>query len=156
MDNKRILAAVAAATLIATPFIGVWEGKRNDPYKDIVGVWTVCYGETRVAMKSYSDKECLTMLNEGVEDFAEPVLQMTPTLVDKPYAAAAATSLAYNIGIGAYKTSTVRKKFLRGDIRGGCDGLLAWSKARVKGKLVTVKGLLNRRNAERTICMKDA
>ena len=39
-----------AALLLAIPFIGGWEGKSNDPYNDIVGVKTVCYGETRVEL----------------------------------------------------------------------------------------------------------
>ena len=31
-------AALAAMVAIATPFVGSWEGKRNTPYLDSVGV----------------------------------------------------------------------------------------------------------------------
>lgn len=148
-------AAIAAALLIAAPFIGKWEGKRNDPYKDIAGIPTVCYGETRVTMRHYSDEECTEMLNKAVKAFAEPVLKLTPTLSTKPYALAAATSLSYNIGIGAYSTSTARKRFNSGNIAGGCSALKFWDKARVKGKLTTVKGLQNRRADEYKLCLKD-
>jgi len=155
MSKRKPIAAITAALLIATPFIGNWEGKRNDPYKDIAGVATVCYGETRVPMRRYTDAECTEMLEEAVSEFAAPVLKATPTLEGKPYALAAATSLAYNIGLGSYSGSTARKRFLKGDIRGGCSALRFWDKARVNGRLQTVKGLANRRAAEYSVCVKD-
>jgi len=155
MSKRKPIAALAATLLIATPFIGTWEGKVNDPYKDIAGIPTVCYGETRVPMRRYTDAECKEMLEEAVSEFAAPVLKATPTLADKPYALAAATSLAYNIGVGSYNGSTARKRFLKGDIKGGCSALRFWDKARVNGKLQTVKGLANRRTAEYNICVKD-
>jgi lysozyme len=37
---------------IAVPFIAQEEGKRNKAYKDIVGVWTICYGSTRVSAQA--------------------------------------------------------------------------------------------------------
>lgn len=152
---KKRTATLVAALLIATPFIGTWEGKENDPYKDIAGITTVCYGETRVPMRRYSDAECKAMLEKAVEGFAAPVLEATPTLEGKQYALAAATSTAYNIGLKSYNGSTARKRFLAGDIKGGCSALRLWDKARVNGKLQTVKGLVNRRTAEYNICVKD-
>lgn len=155
MAKGKPVAAIAAALLIATPFIGKWEGKRNDPYKDIAGIQTVCYGETRVPMRKYTDAECTEMLDKAVREFAEPVLKLTPTLADKPYALAAATSLAYNIGITAYGNSTARKRFVQGNIAGGCAGIKLWDKSRINGKLQTVKGLVNRRADEYKLCMRS-
>lgn len=154
LNNNVLRAAVAASLIFSVPFIGTWEGKRNDPYKDIVGVSTVCYGETRVEMKHYTDAECKEMLAKAAEKYAEPVLQLTPTLVDKPEMLAAATSLAYNVGIGNYTNSSARKRFNLKNFRGGCAGIKLWDKARVNGKLQTVKGLVNRRAAEYNLCMK--
>jgi len=144
---------LAAALLIATPFIAEHEGKRNDPYKDIAGVPTVCYGETRVKMKHYTDKECSDMLNEAVKEFAEPIVKDVPSLAFNPYQLAAATSLSYNIGMGAWKGSTVRKKFIAGDYKAACNGFYAWRNIRVKGKLVESKGLVNRRKKETELCL---
>jgi hypothetical protein len=43
-----LIAVVGAcAAAIMTPLVAGWEGKRNDPYLDIVAVQTVCYGKTR-------------------------------------------------------------------------------------------------------------
>lgn len=146
----------AAALLLATPFIAGWEGKSNDPYKDIVGVTTVCYGETRVKMRRYTDAECKDMLNKAVEEFMVPVLEMTPTLKDRPYELAAATSLAYNIGLANYKISSVRKQFNLGNYTQACQNFKLWNKARRLGKLVVVKGLVNRRAKETELCLQGS
>ena len=141
--------ATAAAVPVAVAIIAPWEGKSNDPYRDIVNVPTVCYGETRVEMRRYSDAECLAMLNKAVEGFANKVLQCTPILASHPYQLAAATSLAYNIGIGAYCRSTAARLFNSGDLRSGCNAMTLWNKA--GGRVV--QGLVNRRKAERELCM---
>jgi lysozyme len=149
--HKRLVAiAGTSAAALMLAIVPPWEGKRNDPYQDIVGVWTVCYGETRVPMRRYSDAECDEMLAQGLGDFAQGVLKRNPNLRDRPNQLAAATSLAYNIGVGAYNHSTVARRFDAGDWRGGCDAILMWNKA--GGKVV--RGLVNRRNHEREICLK--
>lgn len=140
---------IAAALLIAVPLIAKWEGKRNDPYLDIVGVPTVCYGETRVSMRRYSDGECTVMLQKAVAGFAEPVAKCTPNIAGRPHQLAAATSLAYNIGIGAYCRSTADRRFDAGDIKGGCAAIKFWNKA--GGRVV--QGLANRRADEYRLCM---
>lgn len=154
--TKVVGGGSAAALLIATPFIAGWEGKSNDPYKDIVGINTVCYGETRVEMKRYTDEECKAMLAEAVKGFMKPVAEMTPLIADRPYELAAATSLAYNIGLGNYKISSVRKQFNLGNFKQGCNNFTLWNKARRAGKLVVVKGLVNRRAAEVKLCLKGS
>ncbi|MFK4794684.1 lysozyme [Sphingobium sp. ZW T5_29] len=140
---------IAAAMLLAVPLIAKWEGKRNDPYRDIVGVKTVCYGETRVQMRRYSDAECTAMLHEAVKGFAEPVARCTPMIADRPYQLAAATSLAYNIGINAYCRSTADRRFDAGDFKGGCKAITRWTMA--GGRVV--QGLVNRRADEYRLCV---
>lgn len=149
MRKPFIGASIGASLILATPFIAGWEGKRNDPYRDIGGVQTVCYGETRVKMKRYSDKECLEMLDKAVGEFAEKVVEINPILANRPIQLAAATSLAYNIGINAYRGSTVARRFNSGDTKGACEAFKMWRM--VKGKVS--KGLVNRRQAEYTLCM---
>ena len=122
-----LIGTGAAGLLIAT--VGAWEGKRNDPYRDIVGVWTVCYGETNVSMRRYSDAECKAMLSDSLADYAGPVLARNPELRGHDAQTVAATSLAYNIGVSAYRRSTVAKRFSAGNWRGACDAFLSWSYA---------------------------
>lgn len=137
---------------LAVPMIAQYEGKSNDPYKDIAGVMTVCYGETRVKMKRYTDKECTDMLSKATGEFGEGVLKTNPALINYPYQWAAATSLAYNIGLGNYKSSTVARKFNANDFKGACDSFKSWNKIRKGGKLVESQGLTNRRQKEMRIC----
>lgn len=144
--GKVVGGAGAAALLLAT--VALFEGKRNDPYYDSVGVLTVCYGETRVQMRRYNDAECQEMLADGVSGFAQNVLKRNPELKDRPNQLVAATSLAYNIGVGAYSRSTVARRFSAGDFKGACDAFLMWSKA--GGKPI----LLKRRQQERALCYK--
>ena len=150
MDKQKIVGgAVGAALAVSVPLIARWEGKRNDPYYDIVGVRTVCYGETRVEMRRYTDAECTDMLRKAVAQYQAAVLKCTPTLADWPYQLAAATSLAYNIGPAAYCGSQAAARFRAGDFKGACDAFLSWRNA--GGKFS--QGLYNRRVDERRICL---
>lgn len=149
--GRKTLAGTigTAAAAAAIAMVAGWEGKRNDPYQDIVGVWTVCYGETKVAMRRYSDAECRDMLDASLVGYAEPVLARNPGLRDRPSQLAAAVSLTYNIGAANYRRSTVARRFDAGNWRGACDAFLMWNRA--GGRVV--KGLDNRRRAERKLCL---
>ena len=151
LDPKAASAAVAAMLAIATPLVATWEGYSAKPYLDVIGKKTVCFGETRVEMREYTKAECTAMLNDGVGEFAWGVAKRNPELVGHPNQWAAATSLAYNAGLANYNRSTVAKRFSAGNWRGACDALLAWNRA--GGRVV--KGLVRRREAERTVCLKD-
>ena len=56
-------------------------------------------------------------------------------------------SLAYNIGIGAFKESTLLKKFNLGDYKGAAAQFNVWNKG--GGKVM--QGLMNRRAVERKL-----
>ena len=146
--NKPLVGA-SVATALAVGIIAPWEGKKNDPYRDIVGVFTVCYGETRVPMRRYTDEECKEMLIKAVSEFQSGVLACTPNLYNRPHQLAAATSLSYNIGTSAYCRSTVARRFNAGDFRGACEGFIAWRYAGGK----EVRGLVNRRKDETRLCL---
>lgn len=142
---KTVGGAGIAAAL--TALVLAWEGQSNDPYRDLVGVWTVCAGETNVPMRRYSDAECEAMLADSLATYANDVKRLTPHLRGNQLIAA--TSLSYNIGVSAYARSTVRRRFNAGDLRGGCDAFLMWTKAGGR----EIKGLRKRREAERKICL---
>ena len=152
MRGQVIAGAVGAAVAIATPFIAGWEGKRNLTYNDVVGIPTVCYGRTGDAAipgKRYTDEQCKVMLREDVQKYMGYVRRCTP-LVSDPHQLAAATSLTFNIGGAAYCRSTVARRFNDGDNKGACDAFLMWRFAGGR----EIPGLLNRRKAERALCLK--
>jgi lysozyme len=147
-----LLGAACCAVLV--PTVQRWEGKENAPYRDIVGVWTVCYGDTKNVKPGdrQSDAQCLGRLERQLLAHAKPVLACVPQLKGKPNAAAASVSLAYNVGVTAFCRSTVAKRLRAGDMANACNAFLMWNKAGGRA----VKGLTRRRHAEREICLKDA
>jgi lysozyme len=64
-------------------------------------------------------------------------------------------SFIYNVGIGAFTKSTLRKKILLNPndptIK---DEFMKWNKATVGGKLTVLKGLTRRRTAEAELYFK--
>ena len=143
MKNKVVGVVAASVIALSTPFIAKWEGVSLVAYKDIVGVPTVCYGETRdVTMKdSYTKQECQDMLKVAVEDYYNK-LKPYMTNPDIPVGVQASLlELAYNVGIGAAGKSTMMKLANQGKYEQACKELDKWVKAG-GGK---VKGLVNRR-----------
>jgi len=64
-------------------------------------------------------------------------------------------SFVYNVGIGAFTKSTLRKKILLNpNDQSIKDEFLKWNKATVDGKLIELKGLTKRRTAEAELYFK--
>jgi lysozyme len=151
-----IVGALAATSLFAT--VPEHEGTRYKAYKDIAGVWTVCQGDTNDVHPSLIEtpEGCRQRLERQLVIHAKGVMACTPRLEEegRDWQRAAATSLAYNIGVGAYCRSSIDKYFDTAQWKRGCDNFLAWNKARVNGVLRPVGGLTRRRIDERNLCLK--
>lgn len=70
-------AIAIASTLITGPTgnDGL-EGVRYDPYQDVVGVWTVCYGHTGKDImlgKKYTEAECRALLSKDLNAVARQI-----------------------------------------------------------------------------------
>lgn len=148
-------SADAAFLKLAVPFIGRWEGLRLDAYLDIVGVPTVCYGETKgVSLgDSYTKAECDAMFSKEVLDYRDRLRSAftSATLASRMTLErdVAYTSLAYNVGVAGTAKSTAVRRLNQSDIAGGCTALGWWNKA--GGRVV--RGLVNRRSEEVELCM---
>ncbi|GEF86371.1 phage lysozyme [Escherichia coli O145:H28] len=117
--------AVAIASVLITGPGGNdgLEGVSYIPYKDIVGVWTVCHGHTGKDImpgKTYTEAECKALLNK---DLATVARQINPYInVDIPETTRGALySFVYNVGAGNFRTSTLLRKINQGDIKSACD-----------------------------------
>ena len=125
-----------------------FEGCRLHAYQDIVGVWTIGWGETlgvvegMVWTQEYADAR----LRQRAGQFMLATIARCPQLLlEPPERIAACTSLAYNIGVGAFGASSVSRKTKRKDYQGAGDSILLWNKA--GGKVV--RALDIRRHLER-------
>ncbi|ELL0384719.1 lysozyme [Salmonella enterica] len=156
--RKSVLAAVgggaiAIASVLITGPTGNdgLEGVRYKPYRDVVGIWTVCYGHTGndiMIGKTYTESECKALMNKDLNTVAR---QINPYIkVPIPETTRGALySFVYNVGAGNFKTSTLLHKINQGDIKGACEQLRRWTYAGGK----QWKGLITRREIEREVCM---
>ena len=119
-------------------------------YLDAVKVPTACDGITRgVRMgQTYTPAQCTVLLERELIEMATHVVACVPALYGRPNQAAAAVSLAYNIGWPRFCKSTVARRFNAGQWAAGCDALTMWNKA--GGKVL--RGLVLRRERERALC----
>jgi len=150
------VAAYDAAFLeMAVPFIGGWEGLRLEAYLDVVGVPTVCYGETKGVKlgDSYSKAECDAMLAREViayRDNLRPAFSEDTMALRMPLKRDVAfTDLAYNVGVARSAKSTAVKRLNKADIAGACDAM-GWFN-RAGGRVL--RGLINRRSAASVLCL---
>lgn len=158
--GKAVLGMTAAGALSLKLLISPWEGRVYVPYKDPIGVWTVCDGHTgpdiRIG-KVYNDTECDALAVEDVnkheEGFANCVWNYDQ-LTD--HTKAAFISFTYNNGVARACGSTLAKKVRAGDIKGACYELERWVFAGGR----KFQGLMNRRFlgdeyrvSERTMCL---
>lgn len=154
--NPKLIATMGGIGF-ATLFLGglaQWEGKENIGYLDIASIPTACYGDTHNVKvdQFYPDAECERRLEDQALKHVAPLKVCMPGL--KGYQLVAFGSHAYNFGPRATCNSTFAKHYRAGNVKAACNGLLAWNKARVKGKLQVVRGLTNRRQWEREICLR--
>jgi lysozyme len=157
---SRILLVPAAAAA-CTGLIGGFEALRTDAYRDIVGIPTICWGETQgVRMGDHKTvAECNTIFARRLDEFASHVEACVPSTVTMPVERYSAhVSLAYNLGWDGYCSSAVARLQNAGDVRGACDALPRYNKVG-KGKapnrvFVVSKGLVRRRAEERALCLK--
>lgn len=150
LKQKLTVLVSAGATAIALTVVAHFEGVRYEPYEDVGGVLTVCYGHTGkdiITNKIYSEEECYELLEADFQRTKLQVDKLVKVPIDE-YTKAALYSFAFNVGTGAFAKSTMLKKLNAGDKYGACEELKKWVYA--GGKVW--RGLVNRREAEAAIC----
>jgi lysozyme len=151
MANKPKIAGLSAAGIAALfALASHWEGQKTVAYQDIVGVWTVCSGETRGVKKgdTYTPAQCNDMLKKAVAQYDTALLPCIKQELTQGQRVALA-DLAYNVGTGAVCKSTALRLMNEGKKVEGCAALLNWSYAGGK----QIQGLLNRRKDDQKICL---
>ena len=134
------------AIQIAIPLIAGFESCRLTAYLDIGGIPTVgfgCTGPDITINTVWTQAQAWTQLVARVQDLAKRVGSLvTVELTDHQFAAI--LSLAYNIGIGNFASSTMLKDINAGNLADVPHQFWRWNL--VAGKVS--QGLVNRRNAE--------
>ena len=130
-----------------------FEGFSNKPYICPAGYPTIGYGTvfkpdgTKVTMEDAPISKELAeewLLHELRNNYMAGVLRASPVLISNPNALAAMTDFAYNLGVGRYRGSTLRRKINQQDWDGAKEQLMRWVLAGGR----KMPGLVRRRQAE--------
>jgi len=123
INRNKILAFFGTGVLatVASLLIGL-EDAQDTPYKDGVGITTVCVGSTANGpakapidkSKVYTAKECADRLRADLTPTYDAVRKLVKIPVSD-LETAAYTSLTFNIGITAFSNSTLLKLLNSGD-----------------------------------------
>lgn len=189
--NRLVLAGASGALAVVSayliiPFEGevVNENGNHVVYKDIVGINTACWGQTGADLDgrkpstgvTYTQEYCEKWYIKELSTYNEQMKRNVKVALTD-YEEIAYTSFVWNVGLGAWNSSTLLKKLNAGDREGACKQILVWNKAtfdirgaerqRASGEVCTakssqpgkysctVKGLTNRRVAEYQVCMNN-
>ena len=132
-------------------FLKAWEGLPGgkpalEAYDDGGGVWTIGYGHTHGVKPG--DVCSAEMANDWLEaevDECWHAIDHGIAVTLAQHEMDALTSLAYNIGVGAFLTSTLLRRLNSGDFGSAAEEFPRW--CRDNGRIVP--GLVKRRAAER-------
>jgi lysozyme len=123
------------------------EGCELTAYQDSVGVWTIGYGHTGPDVSAglrITQDQAEALLRQDLEKFQDGVDDLLGAdTSDNQFGAM--VSLAFNIGLGHFKTSSVLREHNAGHTQTAADAFLLWNKAGGK----ELKGLTRRRAEER-------
>jgi lysozyme len=133
-----------------------FEGKRLVAYQDSVGVWTIGFGTIKYPngqrVKSgdtCTDSQAETYLKNDLVKFENAINKLIKVKLNQNQFDALA-SFTYNLGETNLANSTLLKKINAKDFKGAADEFLKWVNAGGK----RLQGLINRRNAERSLFLK--
>jgi GH24 family phage-related lysozyme (muramidase) len=134
-----------------------FEGLELVAYQDAVGVWTIGYGHTSMAgppevipgMK-ITEAEAEKILRQDLNYFEQGV-EAAVAIATNPDQFSAMVSFAFNVGVTAFRDSTLLRKHNGGDFAGAADEFLRWVFAGGQ----RLAGLERRRKAERALYLSQ-
>jgi len=157
MINKT--SSITMINDASVAMIKSFEGCSLTAYKCPAGIWTIGYGTTAAAGVGVIPHEGMKITKTQADYYFEITIRNFATEVAKLLTRAttqnefgAFVSLAYNIGVGAFKKSSALRYFNAGEHAKAADAILMWNKA--GGKVLA--GLTRRRMAERDLFLTDS
>ena len=128
------------------------EGLRLKAYRDVKDIWTIGVGHTgpEVVEGLVITKEKAHELFHKDVAWAEDAVNLVKvSLTQNQFDAL--VSFTFNVGETQFKRSTLVKKLNLGDYEGAAREFSRWVKGRMNDKLVTLPGLVSRRQQEQEL-----
>lgn len=129
-----------------------FEALRTEAYKPTPDdVWTIGYGHTKGVKEGdiITNEIAERMLKEDLDAFEAGVTHALGKIPARSNEFSAMVSLAFNIGLGNFKTSSVLRNHKEGKHTEAASCFKLWNKQRGSdGVLRELKGLVRRRKAE--------
>jgi lysozyme len=136
--------------------IAQWEGVRYEPYRDSVGVLTVCYGHTGPDVRAgatYTPDDCQRLLEQDMASARAAVSRCLP-MPKLVQVESALVSLTFNVGPVAVcgERSSIRRAALANNWPAACAAIDLYNKAGGR----EYRGLTLRRGHDRAVCERGA
>jgi lysozyme len=132
-----------------------FEGLRLEAYRCPAGVLTIGFGSTGPHVKTgmvITPGEAERLLDKDLARFETGVEAMVTGVPTSEDEFSAMVSLAFNIGLGAFATSTLLKRHKAGNKIGAAKSFLSWIYANKR----PLPGLIRRREAEKALYESEA
>ncbi|MGV6802398.1 MAG: lysozyme [bacterium] len=130
-----------------------FEGLELEAYDDGAGIWTIGYGHTGPDVQpgmTITAEQAEQLLKDDLVRFEQAVNSASKVTIHQTQFDAL-TSLAFNIGAAALKSSTAIKRMNKKDFIGAAEAITWWNK--VAGEIWP--GLVRRRTAEAELFLED-
>ena len=155
---KRVAAALLGLSAMGLVGLANQEDFRAPAYKDDAGVPTIGFGSTKgVKMgDTITVRKALSRLSKEVKDEYEVGLHKYAgdvPMFQNEYDVY--LRVEYNIGVEAFRTSTMLRKLKQGDYAGACEAIKLFNKVTINGKKVRSQGLANLREEQYKECMEN-
>jgi lysozyme len=132
------------------------EGLRLEAYQDQRGIWTIGFGHTPAwPGEVISAQRAEQLLVQDCAWAAGAVDGATHSVATTDDQFSAMVSLTFNIGVAAFRGSTVLRQHLAGNHAAAADAFLLWDKTHIDGRLVVDPPLLARRRQERSLYLRS-
>lgn len=164
IKSKLIAAFILAGLSAPSAFVAYdltlpSEGYEPLPYLDPVNLKTYCVGHLALKgeaiKKSYTEEECMAIFAADWKKHEKQIVKVVggKDKFSSAWQQAAATDMTFNNGIGLVGPSTMVSLIKQGKHEQACQQLTRWVKGRVKGVLVTLRGLVTRRDKTMPYCL---
>lgn len=164
LKQKLITAFIAAGLSAPAAFVAYdltlpSEGYEPIPYIDPVGLKTYCVGHLALKnekiKKEYTDEECMAIFAADWKKHLNQLDSVVRVEYKSEWQRQALNDFTFNNGIGNVKSSTLLALLNQGQHVQACQQLTRWVKGRVKGVMVTLRGLVTRRDKTIPYCLGE-